>query len=299
MQPGVRKTGNRLILEEAMEKIRVNDQFRSTRSWTVMAITILVFHLAFLFTNQKAQAVPNGGYTHPELLIQPEELKALIDLKEPHLRIIDIREKMKYLTGHVPGAVHVWRPDIVDSNHRIPGMMPPKGQIEELMGRLGISDKNNLVIYSDGPDDTRLWWVLAYYGFPLGQVKLLDGGIEGWKSKNYPMEASTTNLERMSFKLQGKSKEREPLLCTLPQVKEALRDPKKVVLDVRSKEEYLGEKMMSGAVKAGRIPGVAFIEWKEALVKEGPYKGYWRSAEEIKKVFSDRGVTPDKEIYIY
>jgi len=53
------------------------------------------------------------------------------------------------------------------------------------------------------------------------------------------------------------------------------------------------------AVRAGRIPGVAWIEWREVLIKEGPYKGYWKSAEEIRKLFVDIGVTPDKEIYIY
>lgn len=261
----------------------------------------LVSILGLIFVlSGTVQAVPNGGYARPEVLIQPEELKALIiDKKDPNIRIIDIREKLKYLAGHIPDAVHVWRPDIVDSHHPIPGMIAPQGQIEELMGRLGISDKNNVVIYSDGPDHTRLWWVLAYYGFPLDRMRLLDGGIEGWKAKDYPTEVSTTNLERVNFKLQGKSKERESLLCTLPEVKEALRDAKKVVLDVRTKEEYLGEKMMSGAMKAGRIPGVAYIEWKEVLVKEGPYKGAWKPAGEIKKLFSDIGVTPDKDIYIY
>ena len=263
----------------------------------------LVSILGLIFiVSEAAQAVPNGGYARPEVLIQPEELKALldkIDKKDPNIRIIDIREKLKYLAGHIPGAVHIWRPDIVDSNHPVPGMMAPKEQIEGLMGRLGIRDNNTLVIYSDGPDHTRLWWVLAYYGFPLGQMKLLDGGIEGWKARNYPTEVITTNLEPTSLKLRGKSKERESLLCTLPEVKEALRDTKKVVLDVRSREEYLGEKMMSGAVKAGRIPGVTYIEWKEVLVKEGAYKEYWRSGEEIKKLFSEIGVTPDKEVNIY
>ena len=47
------------------------------------------------------------------------------------------------------------------------------------------------------------------------------------------------------------------------------------------------------------IPGVIWIEWTETLVGEGPYKGYWKSAEEIKRVFSAKGATPEKEIFIY
>ncbi|MBS3905962.1 MAG: sulfurtransferase [Syntrophaceae bacterium] len=235
----------------------------------------------------------------PELLIQPEELKPLIDRKAPDIRVIDVREKIKYLAGHIPGAVNVWRPDIVDRNHPLPGMMAPKEQVEELMGRLGISDRNTLVIYSDGPDHTRLWWILAYYGFPINRLKLLDGGPDGWKAKGYPTEMIPPQVSQSQFKLPGKTKPTEHLLCTLPEVRDALKNPKKVVLDVRAKTEYEGEETLTGAVRPGRIPGVAWTDWRNALIKDGPNKGYWKSAEEIRKLFADLGVTPDKEIYIY
>ena len=77
------------------------------------------------------------------------------------------------------------------------------------------------------------------------------------------------------------------------------KNPKKIVLDVRAKTEYEGEETLTGAVRPGRIPGVAWTDWRNALVKDGPDKGYWKSAEEIRKLFADLGVTPDKEIYIY
>lgn len=269
------------------------------RKWAFLLVFVLTLSLLSIIAGQTTQAVPNGGYARPGILIQPEELKALIEKKDPGIRIIDIREKVKYLSGHVPGAVHVWRPDIVDKNHRLPGMMAPQTQIEEFLGSIGISDRNTIVIYSDGPDNGRLWWILVYYGFPLHQMKLLDGGIDGWKTKGYPTETSEPRVEKVRFKFQERAKEREPLLCNLREVKEALKNPKKVVLDVRSKKEYLGEETLPGAVKPGRIPGVAYIEWKEVLVKEGPYKGYWKSSDEIKKLFFDIKVTPDKDIHIY
>ena len=279
--------------------VRINGKTNQLRKWIALLVFVLAFGLIFMLAGLTTQAVPNGRYAHAEVLIQPEELKALIDKKDPNLLIIDIREKLKYLAGHIPGAVQVWRPDIVDKNHPIPGMMAPKDQIENLMGSLGISTKNTIVLYSDGPDNTRLWWILAYYGFPINQMKILDGGIDVWKAKDYPMDTNPPGLERVSFKLQEKAKERAPLLCNLPEVKEALRDKTKVVLDVRTLKEYLGEETLAGAVKPGRIPGVTYIEWKEVLVKEGPYKGYWKPASEIKTLFANIGVTPDKDIYIY
>jgi len=260
----------------------------------------LVSILGLIFIiSEAAQAVPNGGYARPEVLIQPEELKVLIDKKDPNIRIIDIREKLKYLAGHIPGAVHIWRPDITDKNHPLPGMMAPRDQVENLMGSLGINEKNTFVIYSDGSDNGRFWWILAYYGFPLEQIRILDGGLDGWKAKAYPTEMITPKIDKSTFKLPEKGKEKGPLLCSLPEVKSALKSPNRVALDVRSKKEFLGEELKEGAVKPGRIPGVIWIEWTETLVGEGPYKGYWKSSEDIKRIFSAKGVTPEKEIFIY
>lgn len=280
--------------KEMSEARQPTKRFPGCYTFTLVSIFVLIILLS-----QSALAIPNGGYMRPELLIQPEELKVLIDRKDPNIRVIDVREKIKYLAGHVPEAVHIWRPDIVDKGHPLPGMMAQQAQIEELMGRLGISNRNTLIIYSDGPDHTRLWWILAYYGFPFFQLKLLDGGLDGWRAKGYPTEMIPPQTNPAQFRLSGKAKTTEPLLCTLPEVRSALKDPKKVVLDVRTQKEYTGEEMLRDAVKPGRIPGVVWIEWKEVLIKEGPHKGYWKSAEEIRKLFSDIGVTPDKEIYLY
>jgi thiosulfate/3-mercaptopyruvate sulfurtransferase len=85
----------------------------------------------------------------------------------------------------------------------------------------------------------------------------------------------------------------------LPEVKSALADRNKVVLDVRSQKEFLGEDLKEGAVKPGRIPGVVWIEWTEALVDKGPFKNFWRPAEEIKRVFAAKGVPPEKEVFMY
>ena len=279
--------------------IPINHKVKKWQRWAGLVIFVSVFGLIFITGGRTAQALPNGGYVHPEVLIQPEELKVLIDKKGPNIRVIDIREKLKYLAGHIPGAVQIWRPDIEDKNHSLSGMMAPKGQMEDLLGGLGISDQDTLIIYSDGPDNGRFWWVLAYYGFPLKQMRILDGSIDAWKNKGYPVEVSPPEVEKVRFRLPEKAKERGPLLCTLPEVKSALKSPDRVVLDVRSKKEFLGEETRKGAPKAGRIPGVTWIEWTEALVGEGPYKGYWHSAEEIRRIFSAKGVTPEKEIFMY
>lgn len=71
-----------------------------------MGQATLILGLGLLLTGAStALAVPDGRYAHPELVIQPEELKAHIDQKAPNIRIIDVRQTLKYLAGHIPGAV--------------------------------------------------------------------------------------------------------------------------------------------------------------------------------------------------
>jgi thiosulfate/3-mercaptopyruvate sulfurtransferase len=268
----------------------------SMRGVLALIISLGLFLMA---PGRTARAIPDGGYAHPEILIQSEELRDLSEKGDPQIRIIDMRKRGSYLVGHIPGAVQVWRSDIEDKGHPVPGMMANREQIENLMGGLGISNDSILVIYSDRYDHARLWWILAYYGFPLTQMKLLDGGIDGWKAKGYSIEKIPPEVEKTRFRLEKKTKKLEPLLCRLPEVKSALKNPNSVVLDVRSKEEFLGEMKKGRASRGGRIPGVIWVEWKEAIVKEGPHKGYWKSAEEIKELFFAKEVTPEKEVYIY
>ena len=148
---------------------------------------LLLAGLVLTLGPHPAGAVPQGDYANPKVLIQPEELKDLIDQKDPHFRLIDFRHRAKYYLGHIPGAIQIWRPETEDRRQPVP-VLPPSPNLEKLLGRLGVASNHTVIIYSDQCDHTRLWWILAHYGFPLGQLRLLDGGIEAWKAKGYPTQ---------------------------------------------------------------------------------------------------------------
>lgn len=257
---------------------------------------LLTLGLILVLTVVQAPGVPQGGYAHPEILMQPEELKALVDRKDPYVRIVDVRHKAKYYLGHVPGAQEVWRPDL--ENKKSPGLMPTQAQMEALLGRLGVGGKDTLVLYGDQYDQTRLWLILAYYGFPLERMRLLDGGLEAWRAKGYPTQITAPRVKRTRCTLPGPPGN-QSLVATLIEVKGALNDPRKVIVDTRSPREYQGEEYKEGATRAGHIPGAVWLDWKETVVPAGPYKGYLKLAEEIKKIYAAQGITPDKDIYLY
>ena len=270
------------------------------RRWLPLLIplALLLAWLALALIPHMAGGVPLGDYAHSGVLIQVEELKDLIAKPDPNLRIIDFRHKAKYYLGHVPGAIQLWRPEIEDHHQPIHGLPGPAHQLEKLLGRLGVGSHDNVVIYSDKYDHARLWWILAHYGFPLSQMRLLDGGIEAWKAKGYPTQLTAPHLKPATFRFPAEPP-KNFLWANLAEVKAAQAAPDKVILDVRTPRLYLGEGAKEGAPRPGRIPGAMGVFWEENRVAAGPHKGCWKSAAELKEIYAARGITPDKDIYIY
>jgi len=239
-----------------------------------------------------------GDRVTSEVLIQAEELKHWLDHRDPRLRLIDFRHKAKYYLGHIPGAIQLWRPETEDRAQSVPGLPAPARQMEHLLGGLGIGSQDTVVIYSDQGDHTRLWWILAYYGFPLRQMRLLDGGFEAWKAKGYPTQLTAPRYSTATFHFPASAK-RNFLLANMAEVKKAQGSPDKVLLDVRDLRLYLGEVSREGAARPGHIPGAVGIFWQENRVAAGPHKGHWKRAGELRELYAAKGILPDKDIYIY
>jgi thiosulfate/3-mercaptopyruvate sulfurtransferase len=87
------------------------------------------------------------------------------------------------------------------------------------------------------------------------------------------------------------------------EVRAGLGKPGRLLLDVRSPEEYSGERVMEypkfdhGAERAGRIPGAVHLYYKNLLNDDDSYK----SPTELRAIFDRIGATPEKagEIVCY
>jgi thiosulfate/3-mercaptopyruvate sulfurtransferase len=73
------------------------------------------------------------------------------------------------------------------------------------------------------------------------------------------------------------------------------------LVDVRSPKEFSGELLapenlpQEGAQRGGHIPGAANIPWGQAVREDGTFK----TAADLKALYSSRGITPDKDIIAY
>jgi thiosulfate/3-mercaptopyruvate sulfurtransferase len=68
-----------------------------------------------------------------------------------------------------------------------------------------------------------------------------------------------------------------------------------VVWDVRSDGEYNGT-ASRGNQRVGHIPGAVHLEWFNVMDRE---THRFKPAEEIRRVLTEYGITPEKRVYTY
>jgi thiosulfate/3-mercaptopyruvate sulfurtransferase len=228
-----------------------------------------------------------SGYARPELLVDAAWLAAHLD--DPAVRIVDLRPR-GYGDGHIPGAV--W----LDNNAiriagRAPDFLPTRAEFEELMARLGISNSTRVVAYDErgGIYATRLWWILNHYGH--AKVALLDGGWIKWTADQRPTSTAVPAFARTSFKVGSGTVK----VATADQVRGAINKRGTRLIDARTQGEIDG-KDLRNIKRGGYIESSIPVYWEDTL---DPATKTFKSADEIRKLYRDRGIQPDDEVITY
>lgn len=212
-------------------------------------------------------------------------------LDDPNVRIVEASiAKESYDGAHIPGAVWVdFHRDLLLNGDESSGYVLTPEQYARLMSRLGIAPDSTVVWYGDRHSSyaMRGFWMMDRYGHS-GGVHVLEGGRERWRAEKRPLTRDVTPVAPVSYPVPQASSDENR--ATWQQVRDAIGAPDKVVLDVRSDEEYDGRSVR--AKHGGHIPGAAHVEWTDATSGDNVLK----PAEELRALYASRGVTPDKEI---
>src|SRR5205807_5445795 len=94
---------------------------------------------------------------------------------------------------------------------------------------------------------------------------------------------------------------RESIRAFREEVLDRVKGKKGALVDVRSPEEFRGEKLapdhlpQEQAQVPGHIPGAANIPWAKAANEDGTFK----SADELESLYGGEGVTEDKAVIAY
>jgi thiosulfate/3-mercaptopyruvate sulfurtransferase len=236
-------------------------------------------------------------YAQPDLLVDTSWV--LEHYRDGNVRIaeVDYDPVPNYNTSHIPGALLFdWKKDINDPVARD---VLSKNQLVELFNRSGIKDGTWLVLYGDFNNwfAAFAFWVFKYYG--VQNVKILNGGRKKWLLEDKPTTKEVPSYPRASF---SSLKPDESLRVYKDYVLKGLGESARVLVDVRSPKEFSGEVLAppeyptEHAQRGGHIPEARNIPWAQAI---NDADGTFKAREDLEALYTQKGVTPDKEVITY
>jgi len=235
--------------------------------------------------------------TSPKL-VSPSWLLERLD--DPAITVLEISsdpEAKSYLKGHIPGAIFSFWKDLLW--HETDREFVSSSELSSRLGEIGVSTDSTLVICGDPVQyGTYALWVMTMAG--VKDVRILDGSRTRWINDGNPLDTEGLSREPID------NGSLDPSIATRIGRDEVLRkinNPDTVLLDVRSPEEYRGERVSPpggfdhGAERKGRIPGAVHLFFRELLNDDDTFI----SKEKLERKFSEVGVkkSSGKDIVSY
>ncbi len=236
-----------------------------------------------------------SDYKHPEVLVSTEWVAQ--HLNDPAIRLVEVDvDTTAYEQGHIPGAVGWnWQTQLQDNIRRD---LIDKSTLEQLLGESGISNNTTILLYGDNNNWFAAYalWQLKYYGHR--DVRLINGGRKKWIEERRPVTTEVKKLAPAPYRIAGVDDSirarKEDVFAILEK-----RRPGELV-DVRSLDEFTGKilappGLSETAQRAGHIPGAVNVPWAQAANEDGTFK----SADTLKQLYGNKGVTGSNEIISY
>ncbi|HEY5295321.1 MAG TPA: sulfurtransferase [Gaiellaceae bacterium] len=230
-------------------------------------------------------------------LIAPDELVPLLD--DPAVVVIEIAfadDDTAFRTAHVPGSRWAyWKRLLWHATDR---EFPDASVIAERLGALGVPAGATIVLSGDPVQfGTYAFWVLQMLG--CERLLLLDGGRMGWLEGGFPVESGSAASEPASYSTGGAD-----LRARVGRdgVLESVGRGDGLILDLRSEEEYRGERVAPatapfdhGAERKGRIPGAVHLPHQRLVADHGRF----RTVAELRAAVEAVGVGPETDVITY
>lgn len=207
--------------------------------------------------------------------------------------VLDARQSDAYRAGHVTGAVQI---DPVAWSAASLNESTDLTQVEywqRRIGELGITPKSKVIVYDGGKlvDAARVWFILRHFG--VADVWVVNGGFKAIEelaaSGDIAIDEQEVTPPTTTYKAE-KGDERGRL-ATRAQTREAVDNPRVVVLDARTREEFTGLDRRSNT-RGGHLPRAINLPHDRVLDE----KGRLRPAAELKAIFGEAGLRPDMPI---
>jgi thiosulfate/3-mercaptopyruvate sulfurtransferase len=237
-----------------------------------------------------------SGYAHPEALVDTAWVAD--HLNDPKVRIVECDEDiLLYDQGHIPGAVKIdW---VGELNDPIIRDYLDRERFEQLMVSKGISNDTTVVFYGDKHNwwATYALWVFKLFGHP--DARIMNGGRAKWIAEGRPLTREVPSYPPGEYHASDRND--AAIRAFRDQVLAHIRQSGTALVDVRSPQEYTGERLhmpeypQEGALRGGHIPTAVNIPWASAVREDSTFK----SADELRELYASKGITPDKDVIAY
>jgi thiosulfate/3-mercaptopyruvate sulfurtransferase len=200
---------------------------------------------------------------------------------------------LDYLKGHIPNAIYLHVENLQVPDRGVPDQAPDRIALERLLGdSLSLSNPMWVILYSEksNPNSMLLAWTLDYLGHK--KVGVLNGGWEKWISEKLP---TTQEYPSVPLNKRFAGKVLQERLAEKKWVRDRLSEKNVVIIDARPPKQYTGEE--GDEIRRGHIPGARNIFWETTL--DGEEVRLLKKKEDLEKLFTESGVTKDKEIIVY
>lgn len=197
--------------------------------------------------------------------------------------------KAEFEQMRIPGAVYFDIDAVSDTTTDLPHMLPTPQEFAKAVSLLGIGHDHLIVVY-DGPglfSAPRVWWTFKIMGAET--VAILEGGMDGWKDANLPIETGNPNPPLAHIFEPSFHPER---VCDIDDLQQAINEGNTVVLDARPNDRFKGNAPEPRAgLRSGHMPGSVSLPFN--LLMEN---GRMKEPQSLDTLFTELGIDQDTPV---
>ena len=215
-------------------------------------------------------------------------------LTEPDVRVVEIDvSPNSYNAGHIEGAM-LWNvyADLLQPDYRI----IDRAAFASLLSRSGIQPDTTVVVY--GYAASLGFWMLAHFGHR--RMSFLNGSRGKWIHDGLPLGTDAPVFAMTGYRMSDFADVQDEIRACHHQVAQAIGDPTRQLMDVRSVPEFTGERFWpslppQGDQRGGHVPGAVLAPIEETWAEDGCFK----PVDELRRYYESRGFSPFNEIITY
>ena len=202
---------------------------------------------------------------------------------QPEYLIIDPRSAMRYLMGHLRGAVSVPYKKLQGPD----GRLGPPEHLAAAFGGVGLGDDVTPILYDhqDGRNAAMAAWILEYLG--RTDVHIMDLRYEAWKDTGHEVLYRPVTVQAATFSFNLNL----DIRATLNDVANA---GSATLVDARTTEEFRGEVEMDH--RPGHIPGAVSLPPADLAGADG---NLYASQDRLRERLSGAGIAESEPVIAY